>query len=498
MKNSLKVICQISKGLLVLLIILGAHNSRGNAANSKKVLDSILNNALTATDLKSDYTTSVKNLKAFPTAFGGGAYASGGRGKPVYIVRNLYDRGEGSLRWALEQANQSNGGTIVFTVSGTIVLKSWLKISSSNLTIAGQTAPKGGITLSGTKIKIEDVNNLIIRYLRIRPVYGDYDALELINVKQAILDHLSLSWGGDETISLRGDSDNITFQRLLIAEGKTGSLFGDSDDPALCENLSFINSLFFNISHRTPNVSSNGRVDVINNVIFNWQYRLSRVQGATKLNHRNNYYALAQNTDLSNRLNASFKSHKPAIFTGGNYIDHGMLKNPQADNWFLWREFENGLLKSTLPKSLQTPNPYPILGPLMPLLAAQQAFSNVGNNVGCNRYLADDLSSVSASDAIDLNYLKTVQSGDPKRYIPYKMTSKGETFTQGPAYIAFHQNKNSEPTGKRPTKWDADQDGMPDAWERKMGFNPNFPDATMDHDGNGYTNLEEFLNSIAE
>jgi len=41
---------------------------------------------------------------------------------------------------------------------------------------------------------------------------------------------------------------------------------------------------------------------------------------------------------------------------------------------------------------------------------------------------------------------------------------------------------------------DSDADGMPDAWETLNGFNPSdSSDGRADADGDGYTNLEEFL-----
>jgi hypothetical protein len=38
---------------------------------------------------------------------------------------------------------------------------------------------------------------------------------------------------------------------------------------------------------------------------------------------------------------------------------------------------------------------------------------------------------------------------------------------------------------------------MPDEWEQKMGLNAGDPsDAAADRNGNGYTNLEEYLNGL--
>jgi hypothetical protein len=58
------------------------------------------------------------------------------------------------------------------------------------------------------------------------------------------------------------------------------------------------------------------------------------------------------------------------------------------------------------------------------------------------------------------------------------------------------------PALSRPDTWDTDHDGLPDWWEKIHGTNPsspenNYADANGDRDGNGFTDLEDYLNWMA-
>lgn len=445
-----------------------------------------------------------EELKAFPSAYGAGAYTTGGRGGTVYHVTSLLDDGsEGTLRWALDQPRPS---TIVFDVSGTIDLQSWLTLSGSDVTIAGQTAPEGGITITSTqtqRIRAQDLSNVIIRYLRIRPLESGDDSFEIYGNNDGghdiILDHISASYGGDETISVRGaDTYNITFQRCLFAEGKTGSLFGDTNSPEFSHDNSYLHSLFFNISHRTPNISSDGRVDVVNNVIQNWQYRLTYAHGNSQLNQINNYYAMGEREGLvsgtQNQINTLNSSFDHQIYTAGNIIDKGIFADPEGDNRVLWAESESGEQTTLAPASEFTDQPYPLLGPSMQVLTAAEALQDVVGDVGANASLNADGSVTFYTDRNDTDYLAVMAQGEGA-YEAYEMYGDVRSWFGEQRYADFVDSISSTPLAVRPDDYDTDRDGMGDAWEMAQ-FGSLERDGRGDLDEDGYTDLEEFLNQV--
>ena len=224
---------------------------------------------------------------AFPGAEGFGAYATGGRGGQVIYVTNLNDSGAGSLRAAVETEGPR---IVVFGVGGTIELFSNLKIKDPDITIAGQTAPGGGIALKnhpsndGPAIEVS-TSNVILRYLRVRPGPSAVssccvDAIAIASrtrtVKDVIIDHCSLSWATDEVVSTWFDSSDVTVQWSIIAEGlddsthtegphSKGVLIGDQST-----RVSLHHNLLAHNVDRNPRVKG-GDVDYVNNVIYNAQ-----------------------------------------------------------------------------------------------------------------------------------------------------------------------------------------------------------------------------------
>ncbi|MEM5565566.1 choice-of-anchor J domain-containing protein [Psychroserpens sp. AS72] len=439
-------------------------------------------------------------IKAFPTAAGAGAYATGGRGGTVYHVTNLNNSGTGSLRDATSSSNR----IIVFDVSGTIELTSTLVITSDNLTIAGQTAPLGGITVTGKTVNFSNADNIIVRYIRFRPDYTSdiVDALNANNFTNSIVDHCSISWGGDECFSQTGTSSNITVQNCILAESATGMLAGGSNTTS--NNFSIINNLWYNISHRTPNIAAD-RTDVINNVVHNWFTRLMVVstKDNTKLNEIGNYYQSGAKTANPvspnwsvNWLDIGSASQRDniRIYTDGN-VYPSFLTEAQ-DDWKLYRyrgNITSGAYAGTSQWDLASTDfrvttPFTLLGEAPNITTAAEALSTVPLNAGANKYLNADGSFGTFRDNLDSNYVSDVTNNTSAWYAypPTDLVNKQH-------YVDFHNSVSNTPINIRPAGFDTNNDGIPNIWG-----NSNLPNGATATTiaPSGYTWIEEYINGL--
>ena len=233
-------------------------------------------------------------IAAFPQAEGAARFVSGGRGGDVYHVSNLNDSGYGSLRHGIESADGPR--TIVFDIGGIIFLKDRLESRASNLTIAGQTAPGGGIVIAHRSFFVIDSQNVIIQNIRFVPGDGltrpgsedlpghistaDGElpprALRIWGSQDVMVDHVTTRWGQEDNIGVTHDSRNVTIQNSFITEAlyradhpkgarSYGAMAGNS------YNFSFLNNLFAHNRARNPRVFGNNNLTLLefsNNTIY--------------------------------------------------------------------------------------------------------------------------------------------------------------------------------------------------------------------------------------
>ncbi|HLT32503.1 MAG TPA: Ig-like domain-containing protein, partial [Aquaticitalea sp.] len=429
---------------------------------------------------------------AFPAGEGAGAYVTGGRGGTVIHVTNLTNNNTpGSFRWALSQTYPR---IIVFDVSGSIDLGgTTLHVSGnqySNLTIAGQSAPEGGITIVNGSVWLERINNLILRYIKFRG--GSYttskDALQISRASNWIIDHCEGWYGTDEGMdvgdsSVYGQDGNITISNCLIAESKTGLIMGKSWDGEDNWNfdygpVSILRNAFINVSHRFPKAGGAFEMDVINNVVHNWQWRLMRLDPDDyKLNEINNYYQSGSNS--SNDLNKTWSRNwmTPEIYTSGNYISSD--KKPvgyDEDNSLGWKTFNDNLYPIQSNWFVSSPHPYQGVAPAV--LTANNAKEYVLENVGAIHYLNADGSVGTYRDNLQITYLGYLENDGNVAMLDV---------------VDYGTQATGVPSNSRPDGFYNSNPHIPETW-----FLANVPEGEDHNDiaPSGYTWLEEYLNGV--
>ncbi len=415
---------------------------------------------------------------AFPGAEGFGKYTIGGRGGKVIEVTNLDDSGPGSFRAACMAEGPR---TIVFRVSGTIALESKFKIINPYLTIAGQTAPGDGICLKNFQVNF-DTRHLIIRYLRFRP--GDEKGKEQDgfggNGDHLMIDHCSVSWGMDETLSINKGT-NLTVQWCLVSESLTKSLHhkGAHGYGGLWGGPggSWHHNLLAHHSSRNPRASGNaesGLFDYRNNVVYNWGFNSAYGGEMWPRNWINNYYKYGPATSEKVRRRIFQQNDaRGKMYLSGNFV-YG-FPDVSAENW-KGVDFAPG--GDASPATLRVDQPF-VVAPVT-TQSPQAAYELVLAGAGC----------ALVRDSVDRRIIEEIRTGT---------ASFGESYAGGGKGIIDSQKAVGGWPDLRsaPAPVDSDHDGMPDAWERKHGLDANNPaDGPAIAGQDGYTNLEKYLNSI--
>ncbi|MDR1764236.1 MAG: pectate lyase [Dysgonamonadaceae bacterium] len=439
------------------------------------------------------------NTLAFPGAEGFGRFASGGRGGKVLFVDNLNDSGKGSFR---EAVTAKGARTVIFRISGTIFLESPVVINRDSITVAGQTAPGGGICIAGEPVHIR-CNNVIIRYLRFR--LGDSakvedDALNCVRQRNIIIDHCSMSWSTDECGSFYDNAD-FTLQWCILSESLRnsvhakgahgyGGIWGGM-------NASFHHNLLAHHSSRNPRfcgaryheaTKETEMADFRNNLVYNWGFNSSYAGENGHYNIVANYYKPGPATSKNSRgriFEAWQSKDRNGFHDFGHFFVSGNIMdgNPEitADNWqgvdyktYIEREGVNEEQphNDSLLQRCRSSEPFEYQ--IYTQHTAQQAYEAVLKSAGASL----------VRDAVDKRIVEEISRG---------------TFSFGDRGMIDSQNEVGGwpelKSAKAPT--DSDGDGIPDDWEKKNKLDKNNPG-----DGNkytlnkDYTNLEMYLNSL--
>ncbi|WDQ16694.1 hypothetical protein [Rhodopirellula sp. P2] len=440
-------------------------------------------------------------MPAFPDALGWGRNATGGRGGEVRKVTHLKDSGPGSLRAAL----QTEGAAyVVFEVSGTINLQSRIKITS-NKTIAGETAFRSGgegITLkinqgttSNTLVVVSGGSNLICRYLRFRrgpglPPEVDGDNLLLTGTgTDFIFDHCSFSWSTDELVNPYGPT-RMTFQNCIFSEAlynsthayttdtehaaypnphSMGPLVGNGSD-----EVTFYNNLFAHNNQRNPliggGVGGGTKFELVNNLIYNFGSFgtvFSDNDTAVTVNFINNYHMAGPNTSTSRYAIAINKG--VTAYARGNINS----KRPsQSDPEWNAIGCESGCgtyMQEPAPTAWQSSMPFDFPLQHVASMSATAIRDGVIGGAGANL----------VKDAVDTRIFNDVLNGTGG-------------FVSHPSEVGGWPQL----TGMKSVPVDTDDDGMADRWEEQR-FGSLASGPNDDQDGDGYTNLEEYLHQLA-
>jgi hypothetical protein len=413
---------------------------------------------------------------AFPEAEGFGRLATGGRAGKVFHVTNLNDSGTGSFRDAVSQSNR----IIVFDVGGYITLKTAVSVSS-NLTIAGQTAPGGGIGFMAGEIGFSSSSNIICRYIRVRPgsdtASSNDDALSLYRAHNVIVDHSSFEFAPWNNIDGVSDdwqnypATDITFQDSLIAD-PTGQQFGAHTE-SVSSQWSWYRNVFANSHNRNPLAKVN--TVFVNNVLYNDSAGYT-THTSTNFQHDivNNYFIFGPaSTGTDNTWYQIDKNQ--SIYYSGNLKDSN--------------------LNGSLDGAATTPYWYQGTGTVL---------SAPWSTVSTTAYSAPSAYRITASqagplprdpiDALVISQMRTLGKGTTGSGAGTVGPSGGLYTTQTATGLS-NNGYGTIAGGTRPT--DTDDDGMPDFWEAATGSNPATDDG-MQKASDGYVLVEHYLNWLAE
>ena len=404
--------------------------------------------------------------ESFPGAEGYGRTSVGGRGGRIIQVTTLADSGPGSLRACIDA---SGPRVCIFRVGGVIRYTTKRPIiTNPYLTIAGQTAPGGGILLTHnggpdgfTPLVIKNTHDVIIRYIRVRPDRrGEQreanSGIIIENSRRVMIDHVSTSWSLDENIGGYAQNDEITISNSIFAEGipKHDKCALLASDPTGPQHVSFLRNLCAHNGDRNPDINfpRGSCVEVVNNVLYNGVVEFAEIwenNGGTPVSIVGNYFRAGPNS-------------KPGYAHG--LVHHALGSTGHARLYDKGNVFDGVLAENEGVAGVRvSAPPCPIT---VPVTSAQAAYEAVLDHSGAL-----------PRDAVDRRIVGEVRS------------------RSGHIVAGFGDLPVIAPDKPYPDK---DNDVMDDTWETAHGLNPDKFDAWGRSDASGWTNLDRFLDDLSK
>ena len=429
-------------------------------------------------------STGTTKLPVFPGARGFGTDTRAGRGGRVIAVTSLANDGPGSLRAAL---NEAGPRIIVFKVGGVITLRDKLYVREPFITVAGQTAPGGGITLRDFGLVIV-TNDVLIQHLRVRPGnQGDIDAsandaIEVLGNREnedvtggynVVLDHISASWAEDEVLSTWFGAHDVTVSWSVISEGLNHSRHDKGDHSSgmviggHSERISVHHTLFAHNHSRNPLYKWGGTHEFTDNVVYGWGALSTDIlegQPIARINILRNTYLPGPATYLTQEMliEPSDDEGAPQLYVEGNLGPN--ISDPRNAPW------DGMFFKFSMQRA---PRHYRAARAFATPLAVSSERADAA------AVLRAAGASLPQRDAIDARVVADVEQQRGK-------------IIDSPAQVGgYAKIANGE------AALDGDEDGMPDTWESSVSLNPqDSSDGKQDRNGDGYTNVEEYLHSL--
>jgi hypothetical protein len=422
-------------------------------------------------------------LPAFPGAEGMGSMTTGGRGGKVIYVTTLDSRGPGSLYEAL---NTKGPRTVLFKVSGQIMLPDNTWIREPDMTLIGYTAPGEGVEVCGRLCM--QASNIIMRGMRWRlrpPISADgMDTKdELHNI---IFDHCSFSYASDELIRFIGDGHtfiNYSIQHCIMGPNM-GGLGTHPYGPEIGGVGSIHHNILYNAFSRSPEVDCD-LIDWRNNIMYNLRSGHSK-RLHNKFNMVNNLVIDRPGSSYSYSFNSS-----PNNYIGGNFRDTGgnltafgpgergeVTPPPGSDDAITYKRGDRSYV--TAPYSVMPVTTYPARS------LEDKVLPGIGASLPCY-------------DSTDTHWLDGLRKRTGKPGFWKNPSGEWKSYNPGSNEMDNYEEWTTEmypaPAAGATPPADTDGDGMPDEWEKANGLNPNdASDGIKDNDKDGYTNLEEYLN----